>query len=220
MLHVLRVLPGPSVVKQRFDLRRHARRRPLCVAVASRSVDGGMQNAPPGSWRRWGVSNRSDPMIEGDALRRVPAEPGPCTSVSCVERSETETARSAARHFGRSLLSIDRLPHSHAARVAGHVGRRGHARPERADGRAPARGEPVLAGVPWACNRESGEGGHWIRQYGRFVIRVAAECPETRNRAADDRPTRGSVGVGPTHRPRGVVHRLVNIGTRLPGRAV
>ena len=118
------------------------------------------------------MSNRSDPMIEGDALRRAPSEPGPCTSVSCVERSETEIARSTARHFGRSLLLVARLPHSHAP-VAGDIGRRLRARPERAHGRAPARGEPVLAGVPWTCDRESGEGGHGIRQYGRFDGEVA-----------------------------------------------
>ena len=166
------------------------------------------------------MSNRSDPMIEGDALWRVSSVHGPCTTVSCVERSETELARSVARHFGRSLLSVVRLAHSHAALVAGDVGPLLHVRPERAAGRAPALREPVLAGVPWACDRESGEGGHGIRQYARFVVRVAVECAETRNRAADVRPTGGSCRGWANAHASGVVHRLVNIGTRLPGRAV
>jgi hypothetical protein len=49
--------------------------------------------------------------------------------------------------------------------------------------------------------------------------RVAAMLPETRNRAADVRPTHFSRGWANAHAS-GVVHRLVNIGTRLPGRAV
>jgi hypothetical protein len=75
-------------------------------------------------------------------------------------------------HFDRLLLSITRLPQSHAALDTGDAGRRAHARSERADGRAPARGEPVLAGVPWSCDRESGERGHGIRQYGRIELEL------------------------------------------------
>ena len=48
--------------------------------------------------------------------------------------------------------------------------------------------------------------GSWMRAVMRWSVRVdrcrvAANIPETRNRAADDRPTSGSVGVGPTHTP-------------------
>ena len=103
-----------------------------------------------------------------DALRRVLPEPGPCTTVSRVERPVTEPARSRARHFNRLLLSIARLSHSHAAQYAGEADRRLRSRsPRAADGRAPARGEPVLAGVPWACDWKTCEYGHEIRQYVR-----------------------------------------------------
>ena len=116
-----------------------------------------------------GRVERSDPMIEGDALRRVSPEAGPCTTVSCVERSVPEPARSAGRHYGRLLLSIARLPHSHVALGAGEFHWPLRTRSHHADGRAPARGEPVLAGVPRACDREVGERGHGIRQYERVV---------------------------------------------------
>ena len=124
-----------------------------------------------------------------DALRRVLPEPGPCTTVSCVERSVSEPARSVARHF-ELLLSIAWLSHSHAAQYAGETDRRLRTRSPRADGRAPARGGPALAGESWACDGEMSERGHGMLQYERLVgDRVAAKRPETRNRAADDRLT-------------------------------
>ena len=49
---------------------------------------------------------------------------------------------------------------------------------------------------------------------------VAAESPETRNRAADVRLTSESCQGWANAHASGVVHRLVSIGTRLPGRAV
>jgi len=146
----------------RDDGRRHPERsRGICTSP-------GMRNAPPRTWRRWGVSNRSDPESGGDALRRVPPEPGPCTTVCRVERSVPEPARSDARHFIRSLLSITRLSHSLVAlgRDLDHGLR---TRPEHADGRAPARDEPAKAGVPWACDGAMEERGHEIGQYGRIV---------------------------------------------------
>ena len=109
---------------------------------------------------------RSDDRV--DALRRVPPEPGPCTTVCRVERSVPEPARSDARHFVRSQLSIARLSHSLVAlgRDLDHGLR---TRPERADGRAPARDEPAKAGVPWACDGAMDERGHEAEQYGRIV---------------------------------------------------
>ena len=164
------------------------------------------------------MSNRSYPVGRVEALRRILPEPGPCTTVSCIE-SVTEPARPAARHFMHLLLSIARLPQSHAALGESDVGRRLRTRLHRADGRAPARGEPVLAGVPWACDGEMRERGHGIRQYEANRERVAAERPKTTNRAADDRPTQFRRGWANVHAG-GVVRRLVNIGTRLPGRAL
>jgi hypothetical protein len=168
---------------------RAARRRGI---GASHSPVDEKDDAPPGAWRRRGVSNRSDPMIEGDALRRVPPEPGPCSTVFRVERAVHEPARSPARYYGRLLLPITRLPHSHAALGLGEFHRPLRTRSHRADVRAPARGEPVLAGVPSACDREMGERGHGIRQYERLVMKLRTEYPETRNRAADDRLTSGA----------------------------
>ena len=53
-------LPGPSVVKQRRCSGRRAprRRRVFCSSCSA----GETHNAPPAVWRRWGVSNRSDPV--------------------------------------------------------------------------------------------------------------------------------------------------------------
>ena len=107
-----------------------------------------------------------------DALRRVLPEPGPCTTVSRVERSVSEPARSRARHFDRLLLSIARLSHSHPALYAGEADDRVRTRSPRADGRAPARGGPALAGEPWACDGEMGERGHGMIQYERLVIEL------------------------------------------------
>jgi hypothetical protein len=68
------------------------------------------------------------------------------------------------RHFVLLLSPV--LPsHSHPALRADGVDQRLHAGSHRADGRAPARGGPALAGVPWACKRELGEGSHAIRLY-------------------------------------------------------
>lgn len=141
---------------------------------------------------------RSDDRV--DALLRVPPEPGPCTTVSCIVRSVTEPARPAARHFTQLLLSIARLLHSHAALEAGDVGRRQRTRSHRADGRAPARGEPALAGVPWACDGEMRERGHEIRQYERFVMELQRNVLK-RQIAPPMIARRIPVGVGPTHTP-------------------
>ena len=126
------------------------------------------------------MSNRSDPVVEGDALWRVPSEPGPCTTSSCVERSVTELARPAERHFelhlDRRLLSVARLVHSRTAHAARGVDRPLRIRPDRAQGRAPAPGEPVFAGVPWAYGVESGECSHVIVSTSRWVRSCSREC--------------------------------------------
>jgi len=96
--------------------------------------------------------------------------------------------------------------------------------PEHADGRAPARGEPVATGKPWTV--DSGEGALCHVNVGiparRMCSPRAREItdPENTNRVTDDRliHTFGS-GWADAHAT-GVLHRLVNIGTRLPGRAV
>jgi hypothetical protein len=76
--------------------------------------------------------------------------------------------------------------------------------PVRADGRAPARGQPVRTGKPWAV--DSGEGalyhvigvtlgsGWWC--HGCIVQPQGS--PKNENRAADDRLTSSSVRVGST----------------------
>ena len=99
---------------------------------------------------------------EGDALWRVPSEPGPCTSLSCLERSVPEPARPAERHVHPRVLSVAALAHSRPARDAVGVGRPRRTRPHRADERARASGEPVVAGVPRAFAVELGERGHGI----------------------------------------------------------
>ena len=150
------------------------------------------------------MSNRSDPVVEGDALWRVPSEPGPCTSVSCVERSVTELARPAERHcerhVDRRLLSVARLAHSRAAHAARGVDRPLRIRPSRAQGRAPAPGEPDFAGVPWAYGVEMGECGHVIVSTSRCVPGCSREC-QKREIAPPMIARHSSVGVGPTHTP-------------------
>ena len=84
----------------------------------------------------------------GDALWRVPSVPGPCTTSSCVERSIPELARPAERHSDRDLLSVVLPPHAPSAHALRGVDRPLRTRAHRAGGRAPARGEPVFAGVP------------------------------------------------------------------------
>jgi hypothetical protein len=61
------------------------------------------------------------------------------------------------------MISIGEPPHTAALLHAGHDSLRGtRTAPEPAHGRAPARDEPAVAGVPWAV--ESGENvwGHVI----------------------------------------------------------
>jgi len=147
-------------------------------------------------------AGRVEPLRSGDrvdALWRVPPEPGPCTTVSCIERSVTEPARPAARHFTLLLLSVSRLLRSHTA-IGGDVHRRLRTSSHRADGRAPARGEPVLAGVPWACDGAMRERGHEIRQYGRIVMELQRHSRK-RKIAPPMIARRIPVGVGPTHTP-------------------
>jgi hypothetical protein len=57
-----------------------------------------------------------------DALWRISPKPGPCTSISCIERSVTEPDRAAARHFLHLLLSIARPTQSRAAHAEVDVG--------------------------------------------------------------------------------------------------
>jgi hypothetical protein len=165
---VLQLVHVPRVSSQTIGCQTAVRSSPTRHAQTSRigrascSADAWNENAPPGSWRRWGVSNRSDPVVKGDALRRVPSEPGPCTSVPCFERSVPEPARPAERHVRPRLLSDDLLAHSRPARAAGGVGRPLRTRPHRAEGRARASSQPVGAGVPWAFGVEMGERGHEI----------------------------------------------------------
>jgi hypothetical protein len=124
------------------------------------------------------VSNRSDPRVEGDALWRVTSEPGPCTTVSCIERSVAEPARPAERHLDRRLLSVARLAHSRSARDTHGVDRPLRTRPRRANGRAPARGEPVFAGVPWGYGVVLDACGHVIVSTSRGV----PSCNEVQKR--------------------------------------
>ena len=180
-------LPGPSDVKQRFigvgPSPRCARsgRRP---SVIPRAVEGSALHPPPlvrreRPTRRMAQVGRVEPLRSdggGDALWRVSSEPGPCTTVSCVERSVPEPARPAERHFDRRLLSVARLAHSRAAHAARGVDRPRRIRPSRAHGRAPAPGEPVFAGVPWACGVEMGECGHVIVSTSRCVRSCSREC--------------------------------------------
>jgi hypothetical protein len=146
------------------------------------------------------VSNRSDPMVERCALRRVPTVPGPCTTSSCIERSTPELARPAERHSDRLLLSVALLLHSRATHAPRGRDRPLRTRAHRADGRAPARGEPVFAGVPWAYGVEMRQRGHVIVSTSRCV----PSCGEVQKREIAPpmiarRVTR--VGVGPTHTP-------------------
>ena len=100
--------------------------------------------------------------MEANALWRIPSVPGPCTTFSCVERSIPQLARPADRHRSRLLLSVALLAHSRAAHSARGIDEPLRARPRRAQGRAPAPGEPVFAGVPWAYAVEMRERGHEI----------------------------------------------------------
>jgi hypothetical protein len=154
----------------------------------------------------------------GDALRRVPSEPGPCTTVSCVERSISEPARSAARHFRRLLLSIARFARWHSALRTADVRRPLRTRPHRADRRAPARGEPVVTGVPWACDVEIRERSHVVVSTSdrAWSCSERSEKEKSRRRRSPDMHCRRDWANAHAN---GVVHRLVNIGTRLPGRA-
>ena len=160
--------------------------------------NGRNENAPPALAQAGRVEPlRSDDRV--DALWRVPPEPGPCTTVSCIERSVTEPARPAARHFTHLLLSVSRLLQSHTA-IGDDIHRRLRTSSHRADGRAPARGEPVLAGVPWACDGEMRERGHGIRQYERIVMELQRNLRK-REIAPPMIARRIPVGVGPTHTP-------------------
>jgi hypothetical protein len=214
VLQVLRVLPRPSVVKQRFQdpgcrSLDSLRSLGMTSSVIPSAVEGSALR--PFQWVKrerptWLLAQagrveplRSDDRV--DALWRVPTEPGPCTTVSCVERSVTEPARPAARHFTHMLLlSISRLPQRHAALGIDDVGRRLRTGSHRADGRAPARGEPVLAGVPWACDGEMRERGHGIRLYERIVMELQWNVRK-REIAPPMIARHTSVGVGPTHTP-------------------
>ena len=133
----------------------------------------------------------------GDTLGRVPSIPGPCTTSSCVERSIPEPARSAERHSGRDMLSVVLPAHSRPAHAPRGVDRPLPARAHRADRRAPARGEPLFAGVPWGFGVEMGVCGHVIVSTSRCVPSCNGS-PETRNRAADDRLTSSSRQGGST----------------------
>jgi len=126
------VLPGPSVVKQR---RRCTRKRPTCT------------------WRRWGVSNRSDPVARSGPLRRPCSPSGLCTTPSSVERSAARHARPALLPFVSQRAPIsdvepDRRHESLRALGGGHA--RARTTPGRVDGRAPARDEPAGAGQSMA----------------------------------------------------------------------
>jgi len=93
--------------------------------------------------------------------------------------------------------------------------------PARADGRAPARGKPVRTGKPWAA--DSGEGAlhhvnvrtFWLEERGSARAREIMD-PENTNRVTDDRLTRAFWSGWVDAHATGVMHRLVNIGTRLP----
>lgn len=109
---------------------------------------------------------------EGDALWRVPSEPGPCTFVSCVERSVPEPARPAQRHVRPRLLSVVPLAHSRPARSVRGVGGPQPTGSHCAYRRARASREAAVAGVPSAFAVELGEHGHGIVRTNESVRRL------------------------------------------------
>jgi hypothetical protein len=126
-------------------------------------------------------AGRVEPLLSdggGDALRRVPSVPGSCTTFSCIERSIPELAHSAERHSDRRLLSVVLPAHSRSAHAQGGVDRRRRTSAHRADGRAPARGEPVFAGVPLGFGVEMGVCGHVLVSTSRYV----PSCSEVQKR--------------------------------------
>ena len=170
--------PRPSVVNQRLQEKRIAVQIPR-LALLARDDGLAVKRERP-TWLMAQVG-RVEPLRSdggGDALRRVPSVPGPCTTSSCVERSISELARSAERHFDRQLLSVVLPSHSRSAHPASGIERPLRTCAHRADRRAPARGEPVFAGVPCGYGVEMGECGHVIVRTSRCV----SSCSEVQKR--------------------------------------
>ena len=163
------------------------------VPLLHRVVDGETQNAPPGSWRRWGVSNRSDPVVEWVCATARPL--GIRTLHHCFP----------LRAIGNRTrpLRCSSLPSSAFDRPAVPFACRARRR------RRPSTGARRLPSRRWAraSSRRTGAGRRavggrwrvecawsWDQAVRRFVMEGAIEHPETRNRAADDRPTKSGRG--------------------------
>jgi hypothetical protein len=130
----------PSVVKQHRVLLR----------VTDPAATGGTQNAPPGTWRRWGVWNRSRVRGGRATLRRALLPLEPCT-IHFVERLIRQHARPAPFGFlrlGSHVAMISVTP------LLGANHRRTGSVPEHAGRRAPAR--DVLARARASCAVELG----------------------------------------------------------------
>ena len=176
------VLPEPSVVKQRFQwqvqIPRLARSLGMTATVVAMypviptqsrdlhlsSLDSlrslGMQRETPHlALGAGGASSYRSVPGARETLGRSLRPPGSCTTSICIERSIARHARPVRLQF----LS-HRLPNPLHAPLATRMALRSvesdrdgvRTDPVRAEGRAPARGEPAYAGNPWAV--ESGEG--------------------------------------------------------------
>jgi hypothetical protein len=142
------------------------------------------------------------------ALGRPRRPPGSCTTSLSVERSVPRHARPIRPAFDSHLSDLLRAPQAmrmslRSIESGGHGIRTA---PERADGRAPARGEPVAAGKP--CSVDSGDGALRHVNVGSLVARRTCSArareimdPENTNRVTDDRLTHCSGQGGPTRTP-------------------
>jgi hypothetical protein len=235
MCFVSCVFPRPSVVKQRFDAHRRARRRLLVrCCVIRRQAKRRTPHLALGA----GGACRTAPVsgVGEGTLGRITSTTGLCTTPARSERSVSRHARADRRarlrrtrlRFGATdaMIPIGEPAHAAALPDTGDHSLYGTpAAPEPAHGRAPARGTPAVAGDPWAV--ESGEDvlRHEIEVARALLVNVGSvmppaqhaptRIPETKKSRLDDRLTKAMSGLG--RRTRGcVVHRLVNIGTRLP----
>jgi hypothetical protein len=101
---------------------------------------GETQNAPPGF--RAGGACRTAPVsgVDDDTLRRITSTVGPCAPADCI-------VRSVVRRDPLAWPVRLRFDDAHVASDHAH-------------GRAPARGEPARAGMPWTVDSEVGAGRH------------------------------------------------------------
>jgi hypothetical protein len=152
-------------------------------------------------------SYRSVPVDSRESLGRSRRPPGSCTTPVSLERSVARHARPARLPFESHLPNLPAAPQATrmSLRVA-ESGRAGiRALPDRADGRAPARGKPVAAGKPWSVDSDEGALRHVNVgvSYSKPCAAWAREImdPENTNRVTDDRLTNCSGQGGPTRTP-------------------